>query len=72
MESIGRCLTAFVVKLLQVCPTTKGVCELTRLAWSTVNGIMVSAVERGMLRRSEEAVPHLGIDEIQWPPPSRQ
>ena len=56
-------MEAFVVKLLQACPTTQGVCELTRLAWSTVNGIMVSAVERGMLRRSEEAVPHLGLDE---------
>ena len=56
-------MEAFVVKLLQACPTTQGVCDLTRLAWSTINGIMVSAVERGMLRRSEEAVPHLGLDE---------
>jgi len=56
-------MEAFVVKLLQACPTTQGVCDLTRLAWSTVNGIMVSAVELGMLRRSEEAVPHLGLDE---------
>jgi len=56
-------MEAFVVKLLQACPTTQGVCELTRLAWSTVNGIMVSAVERGMLRRSEEDVTHLGLDE---------
>jgi transposase len=56
-------MEAFVVKLLHACPTTQGVCELTRLAWSTVNGIMVSAVERGMLRRSEDAVPHLGLDE---------
>ena len=56
-------MEAFVVKLLQVCPTTKGVCELTRLAWSTVNGIMVSAVERGMLRRTEEGIPYLGLDE---------
>ena len=56
-------MEAFVVKLLQACPTTKAVCELTRLSWSTVNSIMVSAVERGMLRRGEETVPHLGIDE---------
>ena len=56
-------MEAFVVKLLQACPTTQGVCELTRLAWSTVNGIMVSAVERGMLRRSEEDIPYLGLDE---------
>lgn len=56
-------MEAFVIKLLQACPTTQGVCDLTRLAWSTVNGIMVSAVERGMLRRSEEDVPYLGLDE---------
>jgi len=56
-------MEAFVVKLLQACPTTQGVCDLTRLAWSTVNGIMVSAVERGMLRRSEEDIPYLGLDE---------
>ena len=56
-------MEAFVVKLLQVCPTTKGVCELTRLAWSTVNDIMGSAVERGMLRRAEEDIPYLGLDE---------
>lgn len=56
-------MEAFVIKLLQVCPTTKGVCELTRLAWSTVNDIMVRAVERGMLRREEETIPYLGLDE---------
>ena len=50
-------MEGFVIKLLQVCPTTQGVCEFTRLSWSTVNPIMVSAVERGMLRRSEEASP---------------
>ena len=56
-------MEAFVIKLLQVCPTTKGVCELTRLAWSTVNDIMVSAVARGMLRREEGSIPYLGLDE---------
>ena len=56
-------MEAFVVKLTQVCPTTKGVCELTRLAWSTVNDIMVRAVERGMLRRAEDDIPYLGLDE---------
>ena len=56
-------MEAFVVKLLQACPTTKGVCELTRLSWGTVNDIMVRAVERGMLRRTEEEIPYLGLDE---------
>lgn len=56
-------MTGFVIKLLQACPSTQSVCALTRLSWSTVNAIMVSAVERGMLRRTEEEISHLGIDE---------
>jgi len=56
-------MEGFVVKLLQACPTTKGVCELTRLSWGTVNDIMVRAVKRGMLRRTEEEIPYLGLDE---------
>ena len=56
-------MTGFVIKLLEVCPTTQGVCKLTRLSWGTVNAIMVSAVERGMLRRTFDAISYLGIDE---------
>jgi transposase len=56
-------MTGFVIKLLEVCPATQGVCTLTRPSWSTVNDIMVSAVERGMLRRTEEKISYLGIDE---------
>lgn len=37
-------MEAFVIKLLQVYPTTQGICELTRLAWSTVNGLSVTAL----------------------------
>ena len=49
-------MAAFVIKLLEACPTTQAVCTLTRLSWSTVNAIMVSAVERGMLRRTEDEI----------------
>ena len=56
-------MAGFVIKLLEACPTTQAVCTLTRLSWSTVNAIMVSAVERGMLRRTEEKIDYLGIDE---------
>ena len=56
-------MAAFVIKLLEACPTTKSVCGLTRLSWRTVNAIMLSAVERGMLRRSQDEVVHLGMDE---------
>lgn len=56
-------MAAFIIKLLEACPTTQSVCTLTRLSWSTVNAIMVSAVERGMLRRIAEEISYLGIDE---------
>ena len=56
-------MAGFVIKLLQACPTTQAVCALTKLSWSTINAIMVSAVERGMLRRTEEKIDYLGIDE---------
>ena len=56
-------MTGFVIKLLQACPTAQSVCTLTRLSWGTVNAIMVSAVERGMLPRTEEEISYLGIDE---------
>jgi hypothetical protein len=56
-------MAAFVIKLLGACPTTQAVCTLTRLSWSTVNAIMVSAVERGMLGRTEEEISYLGTDE---------
>ena len=56
-------MAAFVIKLLQACPTTQAVCTLTRLSWSTVNNIMNNAVERGMLRRTEEEISYIGIDE---------
>ena len=56
-------MAGFVIQLLQACPTTQAVCTLTRLSWSTVNAIMVSAVERGMLRRTAEKTAYLGIDE---------
>jgi len=56
-------MAGFVIQLLKACPTTQAVCTLTRLSWSTVNAIMVSAVERGMLRRTEEGIAYLGIDE---------
>lgn len=49
-------MAGFVIKLLAACPTTQAVCTLTRLSWSTVHAIMVSAVERGMLRRTEEEI----------------
>ena len=60
---VTNMMAGFVIKLLEACPTTQAVCTLARLSWSTVNAIMVSAVGRGMLRRTEEEIAYLGIDE---------
>jgi transposase len=60
---VTRWMEGFVVRLLQACPNIKSVCGLTGLAWSTVNDILVRAVERGLLRRDEEEVLQAGIDE---------
>lgn len=60
---VTKLMEGFVIKLLAACPNTQSVRELTRLSWSTVNTIMARAVERGMLRREEDDIPHAGIDE---------
>lgn len=60
---VTKLMEGFVIKLLQACPNIKSVCGLTGLAWSTVNDILVRAVGRGLVRRGEEAVPQIGIDE---------
>ena len=56
-------MAGFVVQLLEACASTQAVCEFTGLSWSSVNAIMARAAERGMLRRKDEDIKHLGIDE---------
>ena len=56
-------MEGFVIKLLEASSNTQSVSELTRLSWSTVNTIMVRAVERGMLRRNDDDIAHVGMDE---------
>jgi transposase len=60
---VSQLMEAFVVRLLQACPTISRVCELVDLSWDTVNAIMIKAVERGMVRREAEPIQHIGIDE---------
>lgn len=59
---VSTLLAAFVIQLLEACPSTQAVCMLTRLSWSTVTTIMKRAVKRGMLRRIEEEISHICID----------
>jgi transposase len=51
-------MAAFVIKLLEACPNRQADCTLTRLSWRKVN-----AVDRGVLRHTEEEITHLGLDE---------
>lgn len=60
---VTRLMESFVVTLLEACPNIRRVCELCGLSWGTVNAILRCAVERGLLRRGEEDVPRLGLDE---------
>lgn len=62
-SQVTTLLAGFAIKLLEACPTTQAVCTLTRLSWSTVNAIMLSAVERGVPHHTKEEIAYLGIDE---------
>ena len=56
-------MEAFVLRVLAACSSTQKVSELMKLNWHTINEIMRRGVERGLLRREEQPMPHLGIDE---------
>ena len=56
-------MEAFVVRLLQAAANVSRVTTLVKLDWHTVNDVMRRAVERGLQRRTEEAVPYVGLDE---------
>jgi transposase len=60
---VSTLMEAFVLKLLEACPNLKKVSDLTRLSWHTINGIILRGVERGMQRREQECIEHLGLDE---------
>jgi transposase len=60
---ITHLMEAFVLKLLQACPNTKSVCAVTRLSWSSVNAVMLKAVDCGLVARQAEPIKHLGLDE---------
>ena len=60
---ITRLMEGFVIQLLVAASNVKRVAGLLRLDWHTVNAVMTRAVERGMVRRSEELVRYVGLDE---------
>ena len=60
---ITRLMEAFVIQLLVAASNVKRVAALLRLDWHTVNDVIDRAVKRGMVRRAEQPVPHVGLDE---------
>jgi transposase len=51
------------LQLLVAASNVKRVASLLRLDWHTVNAVIKRAVERGMMRRAEEPVRYVGLDE---------
>jgi len=58
-----KLLAQAVIMWLQSCGNVSKVAQCMRLDWQTVNKIMKKAVERGLLRRDNEVIEHVGIDE---------
>src|SRR5690606_7415982 len=54
---------AFAVQVLRACASLTQAVELLRLDWDSVQRIMDRAVQRGLTRRSTEAVTQVGLDE---------
>jgi transposase len=54
---------AFAIEVLQACGNVQRAAALLELDWQTAHGIMQRAVQRGLARRSVEAVRHVGLDE---------
>ena len=54
---------AFAVRVLQAAASVERARHLLGLSWHSVHEIMERAVERGLICREDEAVPHIGIDE---------
>lgn len=57
---------AFAIKLLQAARSIEEASKIIGLNWHQVNQIKARAVERGLARRTEEAVPLVGVDEKQF------
>lgn len=54
---------AFAIAVLRAASNIDAACRLLNIHWSTADTIMKRAVERGMAKRDDEPIKHLGIDE---------
>lgn len=58
-----RNLELFIIEVLRACKTVKEAAGLLHLSWDEVDGVMQRAVKRGLMRRIEEPIEYLCIDE---------
>lgn len=61
----GRFTTWFerlAIDLLQEC-STSAVCEILNISWDEADGIKQRAVQRGLVRKQEQPLPRVGVDE---------
>jgi transposase len=58
-----RQFEAHAIATIIACQSVAPAARLLRLSWNQARGIMERGVARGMERRSEDSVPHLGIEE---------
>ena len=54
---------AFAISVLRAASSVTAACELLGIHWATADTIMKRAVGRGLERRGDEPIKHLGIDE---------
>ena len=54
---------AFAIEVLRAASSVNRGAQLLRIGWDTAHQIMASAVNRGIARRGEEPIEHVGIDE---------
>ena len=54
---------SFAVEVMGACRTVTEAARLLRVSWDQAQRIMERAVARGLARRQEAVIPHIGIDE---------
>lgn len=52
-----------ILDVIGACSTIAGACLVMRTSWEEAWGVMARAVERGLARKQERVIPHLGVDE---------
>jgi transposase len=52
-----------IIDVIGACSTISGACEVMRVSWEEAFGVMERAVQRGLARKQERVIAHVGVDE---------